>query len=154
MNRWQSIALIARTQQIAIASTTMRKMSMIPKSSKKVASDASWHGLTESTTHTRQMMVNGRGAMEKEVEILSYGFYDRTMERLSKIYPDRMLTDKDAVILLAQEIDDYRTKIRALEDRPVSADEMKAQDELRVCKSDNEMLKDVIIRLAMRLVGM
>lgn len=86
--------------------------------------------------------------------ILPYNFYDHTMERLSKIYPDRMLTDKDAVILLAQEIDKYRAKIRALEDRPVSADEMKAQDELRVCKSDNEMLKDVIIRLSMRLVGM
>ena len=90
----------------------------------------------------------------RRLMILSYGFYDRTMERLSKIYPDRMLTDKDAVILLAQEIDAYRAKIRALENRPVSADEMKAQDELRVCKSDNEMLKDVIIRLAMRLVGM
>lgn len=68
MNRWQSITLIARTQQIAIASTTMRTMSMIPKNSKKVAPDVSWHGLTESTTHTRQMMVNGRGAMEKEVD--------------------------------------------------------------------------------------
>ena len=95
---------------------------------------------------------------------MAYGFYDETMERLRRIHPDKCITDKDAVILLSQEIEQYREKIQRLQresDGMLSEYERNnllkncqmLDKELHVCKSDNQMLKDVIVRLSMRITG-
>ena len=95
---------------------------------------------------------------------MMYGFYDETMERLRRVYPDKCATDKDAVILLAQEIDQYREKIQRLQReldglctntdyQTVWKNCQMLDEELRICRSDCQTLKEIIVKLAMKLVG-
>lgn len=87
--------------------------------------------------------------------------YDKTVERVRKVWPN-VAGDRDVIICLENEIEQYRAKIEAmqahieeLKNRPERYDdELRiCKEELRVCNSDREMLKDTIVRMAMQLTG-